>query len=404
MAIAYQDARILVAGLDATRVAALRGFAAQNGFRDVRGCAGRDAALLAAATDDPDIVLVCVTPDDPASRKFMDDVAALKKEHYVAVIAVGPNFDRDDLIERLKTLPAMRLLYREFDEEKARFESESQSRAVQQETAIAALKAAEQTLTSALADSEDNSRAKSEFIANLSHEFRTPLNAIIGFSEILRDETFGPHGSPKYKEYSADILGAARHLLALVDDVLEISRAEAGQLDIKLEPVDVRDTINAAVRMLHDKAKAKGITLRVDVAPDFPHLQTDERRLRQVLLNVVGNAVKFTPPSGSVAVKAGVDPEDGAFIIVVSDTGVGIDPADLPRVMSRYGQIKSDQPAEDSGSGLGLPLTRRIVEALGGNLEIHSRRGVGTAVKLHFPPELIVGNGHTAKPPIAKTG
>jgi len=390
MAIAYQDAHILALGLSTPRVGELRDLLARHGFQNVRGVAEREMALGAVLSNRPDLVLVWVEPGNAADEQLLEDIVTIEKESYVAVVAVNPDFDPEELVSRARTIPAMRLLYRELSEEKARLEAEAGERAKKYEDAIANLKSAETHLSAALAESEDKSRSKSDFIANLSHEFRTPLNAILGFSEILKNESFGSHSSPKYKEYAQDIHGAAQHLLGLITDVLDLSRAEAGRLDLEFTEVDASRTIDSAVRMLHDKAKAKGITMRVDIAPDFPHLRTDERRLRQVLLNIVGNAIKFTPPAGSVAIKAGVDPADGAFIIVVTDTGVGIDPADLPRVMSRYGQVKNAKAGNEHGSGIGLPLTQKVVEALGGTLEIRSERHKGTAVTLRFPPSLIV--------------
>lgn len=406
MAIAYQNARILILGLASSRVGEVRDLLVRLGFQNVRAVTERKAALAAVSSDRPDLLLVCVEAGNAAEEQLLEDVVAHEKESYVAVLTVNPGFDRDDLAERTRTVPAMRLLYRELSEEKTRLEAEAAERAAKSEEAIEALKTAERRLAAALAESEDKSRSKSDFIANLSHEFRTPLNAILGFSEILMKESFGPHSSPKYKEYADDIHGAAQHLLGLISDVLDLSRAEAGRLDLEFAEVDARKTIDSAVRMLHDRARAKGITLRVDVAPDFPRIRTDERRLRQVLLNIVGNAIKFTPPAGSVAIKAGVDPADGAFIIVVTDTGVGIDPADLPRVMSRYGQARNGQPGGEHGAGLGLPLTQKIVEALGGTLEIRSARDKGTAVTLRFPSSLIVPGEPSgqALPPLRSTG
>jgi signal transduction histidine kinase len=390
MAIAYQNARILVLGLATARVGELRDLLVRHGFQSVRGVADRKGALSAVLGDRPDLILVSTEPDSETDKQLLEDVVTLEKESYVAVLAVDHGFDRVDLLERVRTVPAMRLLYRELSEEKERFAAEADERAARYEEAISLLKEAEMKRATALAESEGKSRSKSDFIANLSHEFRTPLNAILGFSEILMKESFGPHASPKYREYADDIHNAAQHLLGLINDVLDLSRAEVGRLDLEFTEVNARRTIDSAVRMLHDKARAKGLSLRVDVAPDFPRLRTDERRLRQVLLNVVGNAIKFTPPAGSIAIKAGVDPVDGAFILVVSDTGIGIDPADLPQVMNRYGPVKKFKEGQESGTGLGLPLTQKIVEALGGTLEIRSQLHKGTSVTLRFPPSLIV--------------
>jgi signal transduction histidine kinase len=398
MTIAYQDANIFVLGLAAARVGEIRDLLMRNGFRRVRGFGDRRSALAGVLGESPDLILVCGAEGEPADQQLLEDVVTLEKESYVAVLSVTPNFDHADLLERARSVPAMRLIYREMSEEKARLEAEAETRAAEHAQTTAALKAAEMMLAAQLAESEDKSRAKSDFIANLSHEFRTPLNSILGFSEMIARGAFGPHASPKYAEYGEDIHNAAQHLLDLVNDVLDLSRAEADRLDLEFTEVDARNTIDSAVRMLHDKARAKGLTLRVDVAPNFPRLRTDERRLRQVVINILGNAIKFTPPGGSVAVKAGVDPVDGAFIIVVSDTGVGIDPAELPQVLNRFGPVRSRKEGNEHGTGLGLPLTRKIVAALGGNLEIRSERGKGTAVTLRFPTPLIVEAEKPAAP------
>ncbi len=390
MVVDPKDARILIVGADASLVGGLYDLLAAAGFRRVHGAAGHAAALRAAASEHPDLILVRTERGDAAGAQLLKDIEGLERERFVAVMVVDSLGDPTEILRQADSLPARRLLYRELNDEKERIEANAKQRSAKYEAAIAALEATQKRLESEIDSAEDRSGAKSEFIANLSHEFRTPLNAIVGFSDILKNETFGPHTSPKYREYANDIHVAAHHLVSLVNDVLDISRAEAGQLDLDFEEVDARATIDATVRILHDRARAKGLTLRVDIAPDFPKLRTDERRLRQVLINIVGNAIKFTPPSGSVLIKAGVDPVDGAFVIVVSDTGIGIDPADLPLVMSRYGQVRGSQPNPEAGTGLGLPLTQKIVHALGGTLEVRSRSRIGTAVTLRFPATLIV--------------
>jgi two-component system cell cycle sensor histidine kinase PleC len=396
MAISPETARLLIAGTEAPKIRALCDLLVKHGFQNVRGVTEAELAQDAVPGYCPDLILVRIEPGDAAGERLFKNIEGLEKERYVPVLVLDSESKPGEIVERVRTLTAMRLLYKDLNEENVRLRAGAQQCSISYDEAVTVLKKTEDQLEAELAEYKDRCRSKSEFIANLSHELRTPLNSIIGFSEILKNETFGPHGSPKYKEYAGDIHGAAAHLLTLINDILEFSRAESGQLDLEFEPVDVQSTIHSSARMLHEKARAKGVTLRVDIAPDFPRLRTDERRLRQVLLNVVGNAIKFTPSVGSVTVKAGIDPVDGAFIVVVSDTGIGIDTADLPRVMTRYGQVKSAQSDHDPGTGLGLPLTRKIVEALGGTLEVRSRRGVGTAVTLRFPPSLVIADEGTA--------
>jgi signal transduction histidine kinase len=401
--LAFQDARTLVIGPKES-LAELRALLEGEGVRAIDTVVNPSTASARIARFRPDVIVFAVDPAAEDGQRWLRQIESAEKEDYVSVLVVKPPFDREELVERLHGMAGLRLNFRALAEKNARLAEENARLAVENaklaedlrvrtqkhEDAIATLKKAEERLVGALSDSEGKSRAKSEFIANMSHELRTPLNAIIGFSEILREQTYGPHGSPKYAEYADNIHEAGSHLLAVINDIVDISRAEAGQLDLTFETVDVTRTIGSAVRLLEERAKTKGVRLRVDIAPDFPHLRTDEKRLRQVLINLISNAVKFTPKNGQVTVKADVDPTDGAFIIVVSDTGVGIDPADIPLIMSRYGQVKGQTADSDSGVGLGLPLTQKIVTALGGQIEIRSRKGVGTAVTIRFPPSLII--------------
>ncbi|MGB8276181.1 MAG: hybrid sensor histidine kinase/response regulator [Alphaproteobacteria bacterium] len=385
----FRDARIFVIAPEAQLVE-LRAILHHEGVDAVETVGDPATALDAMAVFRPDLVLYAFDPAEPDGMRWLKTIEAAEKEDCVSVLVIGPPFDRAEITERMRSMMGVRLRFRALAEENARIAAELRQTQAKHEEARATLKQAEERLTAALQESEGKSRAKSEFIANMSHELRTPLNAIIGFSEILRDQTFGPHGNPKYGEYAANIHEASSHLLGLINDILDISRAEAGQLDLTFETIDARSTIASAVRMLDGTAKTRGVKLKIEIAPDFPHLRTDERRLRQVLLNLISNAIKFTPRNGLVTVRADVDPADGAFIIVVSDTGIGIDPKDIPIIMSRYGQVKGQTANPDKGAGLGLPLTEKIVKALGGQLEVRSRKGVGTAVTVRFPPDLIV--------------
>lgn len=226
-------------------------------------------------------------------------------------------------------------------------------------------------------------QAKSQFLATMSHELRTPLNAILGFSEIMAAETFGPLGSARYKDYADDILKSGKHLLSLINDVLDFTRVDAGALQLNEETVDIADAIGDTVRMIEAQAKAGGVRLHVGTAGALPHIRADHRRVRQVLLNLLSNAVKFTPPGGQVRVTSAV--EDGALVIRVSDTGIGIAAEDIPTVLERFGQIDSDLARKYEGTGLGLPLTKCLMEYHDGSLEIDSTKGRGTTVSILFP-------------------
>ena len=228
-------------------------------------------------------------------------------------------------------------------------ESEGVRRTTKLERALDVLRHAETRLSSALHEANAASTAKSEFLANMSHELRTPLNAILGFSDIIRTEALGPVANERYLEYAGDIHDAGRHLLTIVNDVLDISKAEADRLNLDMQIVDVAQTVRGSVRMMAEQARAAGVELSVDMPDDFPKLKTDEQRLRQVLLNIVSNAIKFTPSGGSVTVKGQHDRRDGAMIFVVSDTGIGMAPEDIPVAMPPTGRCAKRASAVNRG-------------------------------------------------------
>ncbi len=229
---------------------------------------------------------------------------------------------------------------------------------------------------------ESASRAKSEFLANMSHELRTPLNAIIGFSEMMQREMFGPLGDPRYKEYSADILSSGQHLLALINDILDMSKIEAGKMTLRPEPLDVLEILEDTLRLVRTRAEAGGLTLVVDAPADLPEVEADYRALKQILLNLLTNAVKFTPRGGRVEVVAA---RDHRFVsIAVKDTGIGIAAEDIERLARPFEQIESQHAKTQQGTGLGLALTKSLVEGHGAELSIESQPGVGTTVSFRL--------------------
>ncbi len=230
---------------------------------------------------------------------------------------------------------------------------------------------------------ESASRAKSEFLANMSHELRTPLNAIIGFSEIMQREMFGPLGDRRYKEYSGDILSSGQHLLALINDILDMSKIEAGKLTLRPEPLDLTEIAEDVVRLVRTRAEAGGLTLAIEV-PDLPAVDADYRALKQILLNLLSNAVKFTPRGGRIEISAAAR-KDGRVRVSVRDTGIGIAEADLSRLAKPFEQIENQHSKTQQGTGLGLALTKSLVEGHGGVLEIDSRPGIGTTVSFSLP-------------------
>src|SRR5579885_845938 len=238
--------------------------------------------------------------------------------------------------------------------------------------------------TQALAESAN--KAKSEFLSNMSHELRTPLNAIIGFAEIIKDQSFGPVGQPRYSEYANDIYESGRSLLRLINDILDISKVEAGRMDLQRSFVDVADSLRRCLRMVRDRAAKAHVALETSFDPNLPLLFADEGRLRQIGLNLLSNAVKFTPAGGKVTVSTSVDPS-GAIAIAVSDSGIGMSAADIKIALERFGQAASSLSRPYEGPGLGLPLTKALMDLHGGSLDIASTPGKGTTVTVRFPPQ-----------------
>ncbi len=233
---------------------------------------------------------------------------------------------------------------------------------------------------------EGSNKAKSEFLANMSHELRTPLNAIIGFSEIMAGEMYGPLGDKRYHDYSHDILGSGQHLLALINDILDMSKIEAGKLSLRFEPIHLEDVIEDATRLVRKNAQKAGLSLNLDLR-DLPSTEADYRAIKQVLLNLLSNAIKFTPRNGSITVSARPEPgpNGGMVMVRVIDTGIGIFEEDLQRLAQPFEQIESQLAKTQQGSGLGLALTKSLIELHKGSLLIESSPGEGTQVIVGLP-------------------
>ena len=230
---------------------------------------------------------------------------------------------------------------------------------------------------------EAANQAKSEFLANMSHELRTPLNAINGFSEIMLTEMFGPLGDGRYRDYARDILNSGQHLLALINDIMDMSKIEAGKMRLNFEEVAVDDVVHDAVRLIRTRAEAAGLTLSLDL-PELPLIEADHRAFKQVLLNLLSNAVKFTPRGGDVTVVA-ERLGDSLVRVSVRDSGIGIAAEDLDRLARPFEQIESQQAKTHQGTGLGLALSKALVEMHGGAFVIESAPGKGTTVSFRLP-------------------
>ncbi len=251
---------------------------------------------------------------------------------------------------------------------------------------VAALEATKRELSNALELAAAANVAKSQFLAAMSHELRTPLNAIIGFSEVLQAQTVGPIVNDRYRSYQDDVLKCARHLLALINDVLDITKLDAGTFELKDEVVDLKEIIVQCVHLTEPQAAKSSVKL-TPFDKRIPQVQADGKRMRQILLNLLSNAVKFTPPGGTISIFSVV--HAGGLDITVDDTGIGMKNKDIPRALERFGQIDSTLARKYEGAGLGLPLAKHLIELHGGSLKIESTVGAGTTVTVTLPAERV---------------
>ncbi|MEQ8354377.1 MAG: ATP-binding protein [Kiloniellaceae bacterium] len=239
-------------------------------------------------------------------------------------------------------------------------------------------------LATARDEAQAANRAKSEFLANMSHELRTPLNAIIGFSEIMTRELHGKLGNDRYNDYAVDIHQSGRHLLEIINDILDIAKVEAGKLELRQDIIRVGELFESCQRLMGERAVTAGVSLVIEPPTELPALIADDTRLRQILLNLLSNAIKFTPNGGEVVMRARVAP-DGRCELLVSDTGIGMTEQEIGHAMQPFTQIDNSLSRRFEGTGLGLPLTKALVELHSGELKLHSERGVGTTASIALP-------------------
>ena len=254
---------------------------------------------------------------------------------------------------------------------------------------ISELQRREQALLLAKEAAEFANRTKTEFLASMSHELRTPLNAIIGFSDIMHSEMLGPIGNTRYKGYATDISDSAGHLLELINDILDTAKIEAGEMSLAEETVDPRDLVESVGRLIAPRAERAKLRLDLCLAENTPALRVDKTKLKQILINLLSNAVKFTPEGGRVSLSAEIA-DNGEFLFLIRDSGIGIAPGDMARAMSPFGQVDSRLSRKYEGTGLGLPLAKSLTELHGGSFELVSQTAVGTTVTLRLPASRVV--------------
>jgi signal transduction histidine kinase len=273
--------------------------------------------------------------------------------------------------------------------QKSRAEAESAALTQQLKDEKSRLLALVSELNRAKRSADDANRTKSEFLASMSHELRTPLNAILGFSEVIKEELFGPVGLAKYVDYAQDVHNSGQHLLDLINDILDLSKIDAGKVELREENIVVAGLIADSASLVRERAQKSGVGLEILPGGELPLLVADKRLLKQILLNLLSNAIKFTSAGGRVTVKAALDAK-GGLRITVADTGIGMNPDDITKAMSPYGQIDSRISRKHQGTGLGLPISHSLARMHDGELEVQSKPGQGTRITLALPPHRLL--------------
>ncbi|HEX5279461.1 MAG TPA: hybrid sensor histidine kinase/response regulator [Micropepsaceae bacterium] len=383
-------ARILIVDDMAIEVETAAGFLHAGGFSAVTGVTDPKQGLAIAESGSCDLVLLDMRMPGLGGEEFIRRLRAHNAAEMPAIVVLTAQNDDDtrraavsagardfitkpfklwELLQRVRNALEIHILYRRAKEFNALLER----------------RVGERTRELARAN-----RGKSEFLANIHHELRTPINAILGFSDIIMNRLFGPGAMDRYAEYAADINTAGNHLLAIIDDILALSKIEDGEGRLDESNVRVETIAHETARILfRDRFERAGLTLAVDLPAPGLLLHADERKLKQALSNLLSNALKFTPRGGTVTLTTVTD-ADCNFGLVVRDTGIGIAADDIETVLTPFGQVESAYRRQHHGAGLGLPLARALIELHGGRLTLTSELGVGTVVTLWLPAQRLV--------------
>lgn len=394
-----RDISFLVLDTDGTAAAHARDILTEAGFPHV--ILRSDTAGIAdqIATGQPEPLIIVTELHFLEAQDFLAAIAAGRTSRAIAILVIADQSDANAYMRALQqgaadcvTRPLVPAIYLHRVEIQARLLAAEREacalhsivdrRTNRMNTALNLLRATEKRLTDELSSVHGENRARIDYFAETNHELRTPLNAICGMSDAIRLETFGPLGNEKYKEYAHNIHQAGQHLLGIMDNRLSMSRIEAGAEAMVVEDVNVGSVIEETSKILETVAGKAGVTLDVTIEPDLPIIETDKGKLRQVMVNLLTNAIKYTPPKGRVLLTAKRNEKKGVLVLVVSDTGVGMTAEDLHSVMKPYHRIPR---GDEEGSGLGLPIAKKLVEMMGGTIELRSLKGRGTSVQIELP-------------------
>jgi signal transduction histidine kinase len=377
------------------------------GFAGIMVAEGLAEAAEQCVETPPDVVLLRAPSADGVDDALASSVKALNPDNDISVVLLvdddtpivgsallAQGLDCLSVARELEMLPLRTLVHANLRvvERTLRTRQDSLEEIIEKRTnrlnkALDLLKEAEKRLETELEAAKSETRNRTDYFAETQHELRTPLNAICGMSDAIRAEMFGALDNPKYKEYAENIFKSGQHLLSIIDGRLEMSRIEAGAEPMEVEEVDVSSVIDETAEMLSRIAEKAMVNLNIDVEPDLPIIATDRRKLRQVLVNLVSNAIKFTPENGNVTMSVKKNAKKGVLVLVVSDTGIGMSSTDVRDAMKPYRRMSGDRRSGERGSGLGLTIVRKLVETLGATIQIQSTPGKGTSIAIELPLE-----------------